>query len=76
MPDTDPDETALPYVSVAEAAALLGVHRSAIYQAVEAGHLDTIKVMGKKALRRADVLAYKPRPNKCRKSQDASDRGG
>ncbi|HZP81001.1 MAG TPA: helix-turn-helix domain-containing protein [Chthonomonadaceae bacterium] len=76
MPDTDPDKTALPYVSVAEATALLGVHRSTIYQAVEAGHLNTVRIMGKKALCRADVMAYKPRPNKGRKPQDASGRGG
>lgn len=56
----------LAYVSVAEAAALLGVHRSAVYQAIRAGQLRAVRVMGKKALHRADVLAYTPRPYKGR----------
>ena len=56
----------LAYVSVAEAAALLGIHRSAVYQAIRAGQLRAVRVMGKKALHRADVLAYAPRPYKGR----------
>lgn len=56
----------LAYVSVAEAAALLGIHRSAVYQAIRAGQLRAVRVMGKKALHRADVLAYTPRPYKGR----------
>ena len=56
----------LAYVSVTEAAALLGIHRSAVYQAIRAGQLRAVRVMGKKALHRADVLAYTPRPYKGR----------
>lgn len=69
MSDTDQAGAEMPYVSVVEAAALLGVHRSAIYQAIAAGNLQTVRIMGKMALRRADVLAYAPRPNKGRRGQ-------
>lgn len=63
------DDIAAPqpaYVSVAEAASLLGIHRSAIYQAIRAGQLCAVRVMGKKALHRADLLEYIPRPYKGR----------
>ena len=56
----------LAYVSVAEAAALLSIHRSAVYQAIRSGQLRAVRVMGKKALHRSDVLAYTPRPYKGR----------
>ncbi len=56
----------LAYVSVAEAALLLGIHRSAVYQAIRSGQLQAVRVMGKKALHRADVMAYTPRPYKGR----------
>ena len=60
----------LAYVSVAEAALLLGIHRSAVYQAIRSGQLQAVRVMGKKALHRADVLAYIPRPYKGRTSPE------
>ncbi len=70
--DNEKDNATAPhlaYVSVAEAAALLGIHRSAVYQAIRAGQLCALRVMGKKALHRADVLAYTPRPYKGRNSE-------
>ena len=60
----------LAYVSVAEAALLLGIHRSAVYQAIRAGQFQVVRVMGKKALCRADVLTYIPRPYKGRNSPE------
>ena len=57
-----PEISEFSYLSIAEAAALLGVNRSAIYQAVRAGRLATVILMGKKAIRREDVLAYTPKP--------------
>lgn len=49
------------YLSVSEAAELLGVHRNAIYQAIGSGRLRPIRMMGKQALLRAEVIAYSPR---------------
>lgn len=72
MHEQENDRVAAPrfaYVSVAEAAALLGIHRSAVYQAIRAGQLRAVRVMGKKALHRADVLAYTPRHYKGRSPQ-------
>jgi hypothetical protein len=39
----------------------VGVHRGAIYQAIETGRLKPVKVLGHKVLRLAEVQAYRPR---------------
>ena len=48
-------------VSVQDAAHILCVNRSAIYQAIQAGRLTPIRLLGKTALRRSEVTAYQPR---------------
>jgi excisionase family DNA binding protein len=51
------------YVTIAQAAELLGVHRTAVNDAVREGKLTAHAVLGKRALLRSDVLAYRPRKN-------------
>jgi excisionase family DNA binding protein len=48
-------------ITVAEAAQLKGVTRSVLYKAIERGDLKVQLVLGRKALRRRDVLAWEPR---------------
>lgn len=54
------------YLTVQQAADFLGVNRSAVYQAIESGSLATVRVMGKRALRRADLEAYRVREGRNR----------
>ena len=55
------EEADVGFLTIQQAAERLGVHRSAIYQAIEAGHLKPVRVLGRTALKRADVDAYEPR---------------
>lgn len=54
------------YLTVQQAADFLGVNRSAIYQAIESGGLVAVRVMGKRALRRADLETYREREGRNR----------
>lgn len=49
------------FLTVAQAAEVLGVHRTAVNDAVKAGKLPTVSVMGKRAIRRSDLGEYRPR---------------
>jgi excisionase family DNA binding protein len=49
------------YLSIKQAADLLGVNTSALYQAIHSGRLTTYRVLDKRVLKRADVEAYRPR---------------
>jgi excisionase family DNA binding protein len=49
------------YVTVQQAAKMVGVHRGAIYQAIGSGKLKPVKVLGHMVLRLAEVQAYQPR---------------
>lgn len=49
------------YLSVKQAAEMLCVNPSALYQAIRAGRLTTYRVVGKRVLKRADVESYRPR---------------
>jgi len=51
----------LELLTVNEAAELLGVHKTAIYQAIRERRLEAVMVLGRKGLHRQDVLAYKER---------------
>lgn len=53
-------------ISIIEAAKLKGVSRNAVYLAVKDGRLPHVMVVGHYALRRTDVLAWKPRGPKGR----------
>lgn len=55
------------YLTIQEAATLLGVHRSALYLAIKEGRLEPVRVLGRTALRRADVEAYHPRAYRSRR---------
>jgi len=46
-----------------EAARLKGVSRTAIYSAIADGRLAHTRVLGRLALREADVVAWTPRPH-------------
>src|SRR5579859_7862106 len=58
------------YVTVQQAAKLIGVHRDAVYQAIDAGKLKPVKVLGRTALRRSDIEAYQPRSYRGRRKPD------
>jgi len=49
------------YITIKEAAELIGVSRWALYQAIRDERLQSIKVLGHVAVARPDVLAYKER---------------
>ena len=51
------------FLTPAEAAKLKGVSRAAIYAAIADGRLAHIRVLGRLALRTADVLAWTPTPH-------------
>jgi excisionase family DNA binding protein len=51
----EPVEEDIGYVTVQQAATIIGVHRDAIYQAIDTGKLKPVKVLGRTALRRSDV---------------------
>jgi len=57
----EPVEENIGYVTVQQAANMVGVHRGSIYQAIESGRLIPVKVLGQLVLRCADVQAYHPR---------------
>lgn len=54
-------------LTVVEAAQLKGVQRATLYAAIAQGRLKHRRVLGKLALREADVLAWTPRPHAGRK---------
>lgn len=49
------------WLTAAEAAQLKGVTRSAVYKAMKQKKLQTERVLGRLALRRAEVEAWKPK---------------
>lgn len=49
-------------LTAAEAAQLKGVSRAAIYSAIAEGRLPHQRVLGRLAVREADVLAWMPQP--------------
>ena len=66
-------EANIGYVTVQQAAKLIGVHRGAIYQAIEAGRLNPVKMLGHTVLRLTEVQTYKPRNyGSRRRAKDAS----
>lgn len=65
-------EEEIGYLTIQQAADLLGIHRTAVYQAIREGRLKTVRVMGKQALRRADVDAYQPRNYRDRQEKTVS----
>ena len=61
-------------ITVAEAAQLKGVSRSAIYKAIEQGRLNSQRVLGRVALSRHDVMEWPASPTAGRpKGQRVSD---
>lgn len=48
-------------MTIPEAAAYLKITRGAVYDAIKQGKLIPVEVLGKQALRRADVVDYQPR---------------
>ena len=60
MPKTKKDEL----ISQAEAARIVGLSRAAISYLVTTGQLRSQEVLGRKAVYRSDVEAYKPRATK------------
>ncbi len=66
-------------LTAAEAAKLKGVSRAAIYAAIAPGRLPHERILGRLALREADVLAWTPMPHAGRRkgtpmSQEAKAR--
>lgn len=49
------------FVTISQAAAMSGVTTAAIYDAIKGGKLSAVEVLGRKAVRRADVQAWEPR---------------
>lgn len=49
------------WISITEAAKQLGVSRGSIYEAINAGKIRTVTVLGRQAVHREDVAAYTPR---------------
>ena len=47
-------------VTVPEAARMLGISKQAVYLAIRQGNLLPVMVLGRHALRRADVVRYHP----------------
>jgi excisionase family DNA binding protein len=62
----DSPQEEIGYLSIKEAADLLGVNTSALYQAIHAGRLTAYRVVGKRVLKRTDVEAYRPRAYRSR----------
>jgi excisionase family DNA binding protein len=66
----EPVEEDIGYVTIQQAAKLIGVHRDSVYQAIDAGKLKPVKVLGRTALRRSEVEAYHPRAYRERRKND------
>jgi excisionase family DNA binding protein len=66
------------FLSVRQAAQMLSVHPSAVYQAISNGRLCPVYLIGKSALRRTEVEAYIPRAYRERKRdiQEAASHSG
>jgi len=67
------------WLTAAEAAQLKGVTRSAVYKAMKQNKLQAERVLGRLALRRSEVEAWKPkertgRPKGTRMSVEARER--
>lgn len=60
-------------VTIPEAAQIKGVTRSAIYKAIERGDLKAQTILGRKAVKKRDVLAWEPRKAGRRKGSVTSE---
>src|SRR5260370_329417 len=49
------------FMSVKEAAGLLGVHKQAVYIAIRENRLPSVRILGNLVVRREDVRAYQQR---------------
>ncbi len=64
------------YLTVAEAAERKSVTPAAIYAAIKDGRLESVKMLGRIALKEKDVDAYVPLPKDARKGVRYSRRPG
>ena len=49
------------WMTIRQAAELLGIHRQTVYQAIRAGRLPSEEQLERVVVKRSDVLAYKER---------------
>ena len=49
------------WMTIRQAAELLGIHRQTVYQAIRAGRLPSDEQLDRVVVKRSDVLAYKER---------------
>lgn len=60
------------YLSIAEAASLLGITKWALYKAVKTNRLPCTKMFGMKVLLKSDVQNFSPGPHKRRPVRGAT----